>query len=103
MVRGAHFLRPQIHPGNGQSNADDLHGFYFLAISTSKWFDGLTCASHLRKLMKSWSRVCNFWSGVRHWTDVLANNSTRGRGMGPDRVTQMMPCGHQSLPEIRNR
>ena len=58
MVMGAHMR--QIHPGNGQSNADDLHGFYFLAISTSKWFDGLTCASHLRKLMKSCSRVCNF-------------------------------------------
>ena len=39
MVMGAH-MRPQIHPGNGQSNADDLHWFTKKSHqTTSKWFD----------------------------------------------------------------
>ena len=90
---------PQIHRGNGQSNADDLHGFYLKAIKPP--LSTLTCASHLRKLMKSCSRVCNERSGVRHWTDVLANNPTRG-GEGVVLCDANDAVRYMSLPEIRN-
>ena len=65
--------------------------------TTSKWFDLCISSPNWWKVGPEFATR----SGVRHWTDVLATIQPEV-GVWSDRVTQMMQCGHKSLPEIRN-